>query len=303
MGKVTRQEIFAQAARKLRAEFAELTVVPHNALKGHEAEQIVRKFLDAHIPRRFAVGAGFILDSAGTISPQTDVIIYDAFNCPVYRASDDASIFPSNNVVAVVEVKSALDGKELKDGWAKVSAIKSLVKAKPPGGPVVSQTGGFLFAFDSKLSLATLSEQYATLLRADGIGHHIDAICLLDKGIVTLAAKARGVPGWNTMFMEGLGGRAGEGTHVATSAAEFGENALDAFFRLLLPRLMLFRHIVDHPGFGLRDIAAGGQQLLTYVTSFTSERDPKRREAKLLQYAKEVEDEFSKTPAPGGSAG
>ena len=69
--------------------------MPHNAVKGHEAEEIVKKFLADHIPKRFAVGSGFILDPVGNISRQTDVILYDAFNCSVYRVSNEASIFPS----------------------------------------------------------------------------------------------------------------------------------------------------------------------------------------------------------------
>lgn len=108
MSKVTREEIFAQAAKKLRQDFEELSTVPHRALKGHEAEQLVKSFLVGHLPRRFGVGAGFIIDPSDTVSSQTDVIVYDAFNCPVYRASEDAGIFPSTNVAAVVEVKVSL---------------------------------------------------------------------------------------------------------------------------------------------------------------------------------------------------
>ena len=62
MPEVTRQNIFAQAARKLRQDFEELTTIPHNLLKGNEAEKLVRKFLKEHLRRRFDVGAGFIID-------------------------------------------------------------------------------------------------------------------------------------------------------------------------------------------------------------------------------------------------
>jgi hypothetical protein len=111
----SRQKIFAQAAKKLRQDFGELSTVPHRALKGHEAEKLVRTFLAGHLPKRFGVGSGFIIDHNDSVSKQTDVIIYDAHNCPVYRVSDDAAIFPNENVAAVVEVKARLDREKLSE--------------------------------------------------------------------------------------------------------------------------------------------------------------------------------------------
>ena len=123
MSKISRQSIFEKAACKLRQDFDELSVVPHSGLKGNQAERLVKAFLKGHLPKRFDVGSGFILDHFDNVSKQTDVIIYDAFNCPVYRASDDAGIFPSDNVAAVVEVKSRLD-----KAWIQlVSATLNLV--------------------------------------------------------------------------------------------------------------------------------------------------------------------------------
>ena len=71
MSAVSRQKIFAQAARKLREDFEELSVIPHNALEGGEAEKLVRTFLKEHLPRRFDVGAGFIIDRLDNVSKQT----------------------------------------------------------------------------------------------------------------------------------------------------------------------------------------------------------------------------------------
>ena len=299
MSNARREEIFAQAAKKIRIDFQELSIIPHNALKGHEAESIVKKFLEDHIPKRFSVGGGFVLDPLGNISRQTDIIIYDAFNCPVYRASDDASIFPSNNVAAVVEVKSSLDKNELIDAWDKISAIKALAKSKPSEGPCISQTAGFLFAFDSKISLTKLSEHYVTLFNERGIGHHIDVIIVLDKGILTLIAKLPGIDRWNIMFMEGLGGAVAEGSHIGVSVGLFEEYTLDAFFRILIPRLSLFRHIVDHPGFQFDQMPIKRkEQMIHYMFSITEEKDPKLRQEKLKKYAEQVRQELSGTPLP-----
>ena len=122
MTTVSRRQIFAQAAQKLRQDFRELSTVPHRALKGQQAENLVRTFLAGHLPKRFDVGSGFIIDPDNSISTQSDVIIYDAYNCPVYRVSDDAAIFPSENVAAVVDVKARLDKKKLSEAFKNIAA-------------------------------------------------------------------------------------------------------------------------------------------------------------------------------------
>jgi hypothetical protein len=75
MSTTSRQQIFAQASLKLRKDFEELSVVPHNALKGGEAEKLVRTFLEEHLPRRFDVGGGFIIDRLDNVSKQTDAVL------------------------------------------------------------------------------------------------------------------------------------------------------------------------------------------------------------------------------------
>jgi hypothetical protein len=151
MQKVTRQQIFAQAAKKLRQDFDELSTVPHAGLKGHEAEDIVRKFLKGHIPARFDVGSGFVIDNLDNISKQTDLIIYDALNCPMYRASDNAAIIPSDNVAAVIEVKSRLDKQSMEEAFDNIREVKGLAKTKPPDIPILvaTQTYCGLFAFST----------------------------------------------------------------------------------------------------------------------------------------------------------
>lgn len=297
MQKLTRSDIFAQAARLMRANFESLTVVPHNATKGQEAEEIIRQFLNGHLPKRFTASAGFITDPLGAVSNQTDVIIYDSHNCPVYRASETAGIFPSNNVAVVVEVKSRLNGEAIRDAASKIAKIKSLTKSKPQELPfhVAAQTMGVLFAFASDLTLPKVMEHYISTIAENGLGRHIDFIVVLDRGLVTLCSKFPSLKGWNVSMIEGLGGKAAEGAHIAASAAEFGENTLDVFLRLLLPHLSNFRHIVDHPGFDFGALQANSQMLVQYLFSHTNEKDPKRKEAKLAKYAEAVRAELNPT--------
>lgn len=305
MEKIDRQSILVQAARKLRSDFQSLSSVPHNQLRGQEAEKLVREFLNKHLPKRFSAGAGFILDPNDMISRQTDVVIYDALNCPVYRASEDAAIFPSDNVAAVVEAKSTLNKQELTDAWEKIQQTKAMAKSKPPEVPwlVQTQTMGIVFAFTSDTSLDTIGQNYISLLRQQGLGHHIDLIVVLDKGILTLGAKLRSIKSWGFTLWEGTGGPAAEGCHVAVAQADFGEYSLDAFLRFLLAHLIFFRDKVHHPGFKWSSFPGGQAFKTSYLTSISLEKDPRKREENLKRYRAEIEEEFKKHPYPPKGAG
>lgn len=300
MDQINRQSILVQAARKLRSDFQALSPIPHHQLRGQEAEKLVRQFLNDHLPKRFSAGAGFILDPRDVISKQTDVVIYDALNCPVYHASEDAAIFPSDNVAAVVEVKSTLNKQELIDGWEKIRHAKALAKTRPPDVPglIQTQTMGIIFAFSSETSLDAVRENYFSLFKEHGFGTHTDLVVVLDKGILTLGAKIKGVEGWGFSHLEGIGGPAAEGSHIGVAQADFGEYSLDAFLRLLLAHLIFFRDKVHHPGFNWSSFPGGLRMKTTYLTSFTNEKDPVKAKQNLDRYKAEVEEEFKKNPIP-----
>ena len=293
---VSRATIFQAAARKLRQDFAELSTVPHKGLKGDEAARLVRMFLNDHLPKRFMAGAGFIIDQRDQISKQTDVVIYDAMNCPVYRASEEAAIFPADNVAAVVEVKSRIDKEKFKEAAANINVAKSLAKTRPPDLPflVQAQTLGCLFAFDSGISLETLENHYRESLAEHGLGRQIDLILVHDQAVITLAAKHPSMDHWAPSIFEAVGPEA-EGSHLAIGRQELGELSLDGFLRFLLAQLTFFRGIMDHPGF---KVTESGQMRLTYVTSFTSEKEPAKRAEKLRIYREQVEQDFARNPAP-----
>lgn len=292
MHKPTRQEIFEEAAKRLRQDFESLRrVIPHAASKGAEAEHILRTFLNDHLPGRFRAGAGFIIDVRDEVSPQTDIVIYDAFHCPVYHRSQDVAIFPSNNVAAVVEVKSVLDRSGLADAHRKSEAIKGLAKTWSPAQtsqsptPVLEQTMTCLFAFQSTIKLEKIREYYSEMIKESGIGHHIDIIVVLDLGIITLSAHAPGVSaGWAPMIFHGIGGSHSEGTHIGLSSSHLGYDTLDAFFRILLADLAYFRGGIDHPGFNWRSMRSEGLAHVQYLTTMCHEQDPNARNEKMQRY-------------------
>jgi hypothetical protein len=293
MTSISRHSIFEQAARKLRQDFEELSVVPHGGLKGSQAEKLVKTFLKGHLPKRFDVGSGFILDHFDSVSKQTDVIVYDAFNCPVYRASDEAGIFPSDNVAAVIEVKSRLDKEQLISSFENILATKKLSKRMAEGAFVTSQTLGCLFAFESAITLDKIAEHYIDLTKKYGIGYHIDIILVLDKGTVAMWSRPQSFPHWGRYFHEGINKQLSEGLHFALAIEELGPSSLDAFLRHLLTQLTFFRGIVDHPGFNWSSDSSFAGTKLHYLATITHETDPDLRKQKAEKYAKEIRDEFA----------
>jgi hypothetical protein len=291
----TRTEIFEKAAKKLRSEFDELSTVPHRALKGSAAEKLVRTFLNQHLPKRFAAGSGFILDRNDNVSRQTDVLVYDAFNCPVYRASDESAIYPNDNVAAVIEVKSVLDKDRLAEAYQNIGEAKRLAKTRSPENLpflVQDQTLGCLFAFESAITLDTLCRHYHNLIGEKNVlGDHIDIIAVLDKGIITFMTKGNHGD-WGVTIISGSGGSQAEGAHIALCIQELGQATLDVFLRLLLTHLIHFRWIIDHPGLGWGSFLPGGYVKLEYLASVTFEKDPEKKAAILKQYREDAEKDL-----------
>jgi hypothetical protein len=235
------------------------------------------------VPKRFGVGSGFIIDQNDSLSKQTDLVTYDAYNCPVYRGSDNAAIIPSEYVAAVVQVKARLDKKRLSEAFENIAAAKSIVKTAMPDGEATQTTLGCVFAFNSPLKMATIAYHYAEEVRSRGLGRHIDLILVLDRGIITLAWKPPGHE-WGTALL--LDSRGPEGAHIFAAASEMGEDSLDAFLRHLLLTLAKFRPVSAHPLFNWNPPLKG--LVYRYVGSFTKETDPERRAAKIKEYTAEA---------------
>ena len=97
-------------------------------LVGSAIENPVRNLLASVLPRGLSVGTGCVIDSYGSTSRQMDVVLYERDICPVFRVNDtpEATYFPCEGVVAVGEVKAAIDGAKLDDAFEKIASVKAL---------------------------------------------------------------------------------------------------------------------------------------------------------------------------------
>ena len=198
VNKPTRETIFQDAAKKMRVGFEDArNNVPHRGQAGAEGEDILITFLNDHLPSRFKATSGFIIDRQDTVSSHIDVIIYDAFNCPIYRTSERGMIIPNDNVACVFEVKYSLTTTLLSQALKKIHEVKNLLKT-----PLIEvtmpmeqvETYGAIFAFECNLSYETVLKKWSEeLTDMNPIFKSCSIITVLDRGNFTTVMD---VPGY-----------------------------------------------------------------------------------------------------------
>lgn len=101
------------------------------SLVGGARELEVRRKLEMILPEKVAVATGCVIDTFGATSNQADVVIHERDNCPVFsiNGAPEATYIPCEGTVAVGEIKSTLNTKELKDSVSKLQKIKNLQRA------------------------------------------------------------------------------------------------------------------------------------------------------------------------------
>lgn len=117
-----------RVARRLVVEFDDAGQASTPGLIGAAKEHPARKSLERLLPGSAGIGSGVVIDSYGLASRQQDIVIYEESLCPIFSVNDtpEATYFPCEGVIAIGEVKSALDASELQDAFAKVASVKRL---------------------------------------------------------------------------------------------------------------------------------------------------------------------------------
>jgi hypothetical protein len=277
---LTVAQLFNDAAKKLRAEFEFIrTTNPHPGEKGNEAENVVRDFLNHHLPQRFRATSGIIIDTANSLSPQTDVIIYDALTSPVYRYSEEMLMLPLDTVAAVIEVKSRLNKKEIEDGYEKIAVCKRLKKTPVSGGDQQATgsdlksvaTYGVIFGFSSDTSLATLAQHAERLNGQYEPSAWPDLIVLLDSGTISYGVQFPGASSMGHMMPPADDNFAVPPMNIYLMLREDGDFTLNRFFILLLAHLTFFPRRIGTPPFD--QILEGATQTGTTLRAYQYTQD------------------------------
>jgi hypothetical protein len=102
---------------------------PHPGELGVDREEIIRRFLQAYLPKRFEVSSGLAFDSKGNISQQLDIVISNSLVCPRFETQAGTRFYPCESVVAVGQVKSSLRTRdEFRSAMANLASRCSTVQ-------------------------------------------------------------------------------------------------------------------------------------------------------------------------------
>lgn len=103
--------------------------------RGDAAEDVWLNLLVSHLPTRYRVGKGIVVDSNGRESDYIDIIIYDRhFTPPVFS---DLYI-PAESVYAVIEAKQELSRANILYAGKKAQSVRRLHRTNAP----VKHAGG-----------------------------------------------------------------------------------------------------------------------------------------------------------------
>ena len=121
-------EYFLHLAEDIINNFSKASRATTPVLVGTARENEIRLKLEKLLPSKVAIATGCIIDSYGNTSTQTDVILYEIDQCPIFSINDtpEATYVPCEGVVAIGEIKSTLTTADLKDSINKIKRVKEL---------------------------------------------------------------------------------------------------------------------------------------------------------------------------------
>ncbi|MCF6236327.1 MAG: hypothetical protein L3J70_08175 [Gammaproteobacteria bacterium] len=121
-------DFFNDLAKEVIDNFAKAGKATTPALVGTARENEIRLKLEKLLPAKVAIATGCIIDSYGNTSTQTDIILYERDQCPIFSINDtpEATYIPCEGTVAIGEIKSTLTTRDLKDAINKIKRVKEL---------------------------------------------------------------------------------------------------------------------------------------------------------------------------------
>ena len=117
-------DVAAEMARRsaaIRRDFA-----THRPSGGNNREDLVAKFLNEHLPDRFGVSTGLIISHDGVFSNEADLVVVDRMNNAPLYATSEKKHWLVEAVYGLIEVKTQLSPRDLKDAVSKLRRFKCL---------------------------------------------------------------------------------------------------------------------------------------------------------------------------------
>src|SRR5262245_28359287 len=99
----------------------------HPGELGRDREEVLRRFLEAYLPKRFEVSNGFAFDASGNVSKQLDVVVAHGLMAPRFETQGGLRFHPCESVVAVGQIRTSVTSRaELRDALDNLRSAKAL---------------------------------------------------------------------------------------------------------------------------------------------------------------------------------
>lgn len=171
----------------------------HPVAKGDSSELQWLGMLERHVPTRYTVKKGFVVDVTGRVSEQIDLIVFDRHYSPFLLHHHGILHVPAESVYAVIEVKPVLNKCNLLYAGRKVESVRRLMRTSVeiqhaggtfPAKVPVEIIGGFLSLSSSWKSLEGRGfKDTLDLLKAN---QRIEVGCALEAGSFQVQYGAKG---------------------------------------------------------------------------------------------------------------
>ena len=126
-------QLFGALQAELSAALDSSRVALHNAeAKGDAAEQLWLALLKCHLPHRYQVDKGFVVDSNGAVSHFIDMIIYDRQYTPCIFNKGTNLYVPAESVYGILEVKQDLSKEHIEYAGEKAESVRKLFRTNAP---------------------------------------------------------------------------------------------------------------------------------------------------------------------------
>src|SRR4051812_48937859 len=97
----------------LRGSLVRSESIGHALTKGEVREEDVADALRPHLPVRFTMSSGVVVNTRGEESSQQDILVTDSSISPPFLTAGRLGLHPAETVAAALEVKSTLTSETL----------------------------------------------------------------------------------------------------------------------------------------------------------------------------------------------
>lgn len=165
------------------------SLIAHEGEKGGASEEVWRSLLRKHLPLRYQVDTGFVVDSEDKFSEQIDVIIFDRQYSPLVFELGTRKIFPAESVYAVFEAKQSANAFNVGAAKRKASTVRNLMRTSLPIRDLDGRTKKLqpilagILALDSDWKPA-FGKPFRNALETDVVSERLDVGCVASHGVI-----------------------------------------------------------------------------------------------------------------------